>query len=350
LKTNKSTLLKYIFIVVALIVMALLIDVHQFIELMKQISIPFFFVVILVVIFDQAFMGAKWNFLLHVFKVDVPYWVPILAYLRGRIFMFVAPSSLGLDAYKLYCVRKYHKKSSPIISSIVIERSFGILSSLAIVLLLLPFSIHIFDFAYKDYIVLISITGFISLCLVLHFIQSRADLALKLRLPRFLPEKIHSLLDAFVTNIAKLKHGRRQVWIYFFLSIAEKTSYGLAIYFSARAIGLSEPGLLLIISIAPVVALLERLPVSVSAIGIREGLFVILFAPFYDDITIPITISLVLRAAEMIQMLVFLLSWFIGRKPQAIEEELHQVETEYENYNKLSSQSPGADEDNISPK
>lgn len=326
--------------------MALLIDVDQFIELMGQISIPFFLLVLLVVIFDQGFMGAKWNFLLHVFNVKVPFWVPVLAYLRGRIFMFVAPSSLGLDAYKLYCVRKYHKKSSPIVSSIIIERSFGMLSSLAIVLLLLPFSIHVFDFAYKDYIVLISITGFIALCLVLHFIQTHADLVLKLRFPRFFPEKIHALLDSFVINIAKLKHGRLQVWIYFVLSIAEKTSYGLAVYLSARAIGLTEPGPLLIISIAPVVALLERLPISVSAIGIREGLFVILFAPFYDDITIPITISLVLRSAEMMQVLVFLLPWFIGRKHQAIEEELHLVETEYKDINKISSETPGTADNN----
>lgn len=320
--------------------MALLIDVDQLKELMSQISIPFFLIVLLIVIFDQAFMGAKWNLLLHVFNVRVPFWTPVLAYLRGRIFMFVAPSSLGLDAYKLYCVRKYHKKSSPIISSIVIERSFGMLSSLAIVLLLLPFSIQVFDFAYKDYIVLISITGFISLCLVLHFIQAYADLALKLRLPQFFPEKIHSLLDTFVINIAKLKHGRLQVWMYFVLSIAEKTSYGLAVYFSARAIGLTEPGPLLIIAIAPIVALLERLPVSVSAIGIREGLFVILFAPFYDDITIPITISLVLRAAEMMQILVFLLTWFIGRKPRTIEEELHMVESEYEKLNATTAKTP----------
>ena len=120
--------------------------------------------------------------------------------------------------------------------------------------------------------------------------------------------------------------------MYFILSIAEKTSYGLAVYFSARAIGLTEPGPLLIISIAPIVALLERLPISVSAIGIREGLFVILFSPFYDDLTIPLTISLVLRAAEMMQVLIFLLAWFIGRKPQAIEEEMHMVETEYEKF------------------
>ena len=110
--------------------------------------------------------------------------------------------------------------------------------------------------------------------------------------------------------------------MYFALSIAEKTAYGLCVYFSARALGLTEPGPLLIIAIAPIVALLERLPVSMSGIGIREGLFVILFAPFYDDITIPITISLVFRAAQMTQILIFLMTWFIGGKPQAMEKEL----------------------------
>jgi len=329
LKIKKSKLLKYIFIACALAVMALFIDVNKFIELTSQISVPFFIVVMLIVIFDQAFMGVKWNYLLNVFNVHVPSRVPVLAYLRGRIFTYVAPSSLGIDAYKLYCVRKYHKESSPIVSSIVVERSFGIFSSLAIVLLLLPFSIHIFDFAYKDYVVLIGITGFVSLCLLLHFIQTYADLVLKFRFPRFFPEKAHSLLDAFVINIARLKHGRLQVWIYFLLSTFEKTAYGLAVYFSARTIGLTQPGPLLIISIAPIVALLERLPVSISAIGVREGLFVLLFSPFYNDITIPITVSLVLRAAEVMQILIFLLTWFVGRKPQAIEDELHSIDVEH---------------------
>ena len=325
--------LKYIFIACALTAIVLLIDVSQFIELLSQISIPYFLLIVLIVIIDQALMGVKWNILLHVFKVNVPLRVPVLAYLRGRIFTFVAPTTVGIDAYKLYCVRKYHNKSSAIISSIVVERSFGILSSLAIVLLLLPFSIQVFNFPYKDYIIAISIGGFILLCLALHLIQTHAELALRLRLPRFFPEKVHSLLNTFVTNIAKLKHGRFQVWVYFALSIIEKTVYGLCVYLSVKAIGLSEPGILLIIAVAPVAALLEKLPISVSAIGVREGLFVILFAPFYDDITIPITISLVFRAAQITQILLFLIPWFIVRKPQAIEDEFHLVETESEKLN-----------------
>ena len=104
----------------------------------------------------------------------------------------------------------------------------------------------------------------------------------------------------------------------------------MAVYFSAKSIGLEEPGPILIIVVAPIVALLERLPVSVSAIGIREGLFVLLFAPFYNDITIPLTISLVLRAAEAFQMVVFILTWFVGRDSRKIDAEIQEVENEYD--------------------
>lgn len=330
MKVKKNMLIRCIFICCALLAISYFIDVSRFIDLIGQLSIPFFLLVVFVVLFDQAFMGAKWNFLLHVFHIYVPTWVPILAYLRGRIFTYVAPSSLGLDAYKFYCIRKYEKKSSLIISSIFIERSFGILSSIAIVLLLLPFSISVFGFAHNNYIVWIGISAFLLLCFFLHLIQSNAEHVLKLKFPTFFPEKAHALLKTFVKDLARLKQGRLQIWLYFVLSIFEKTSYGLAVYFSARSIGLEEPGPILIISVAPLLALLERLPISISAIGIREGMFVILFAPFYSDLTIPLTISLVLRAAELTQVVVFLITWFIGRNREIIESELQDVENEYE--------------------
>ncbi len=329
MKVKNKKLINFIFVACTLLAIFYFIDVDEFIDLIGQLSMPFFLMVILVVIFDQVFMGVKWNFLLHVFHIKGPVRVPVMAYLRGRIFTYVAPSSLGLDAYKFYCIRKYDKKSSSIISSIFIERAFGILSSLAIVLLLLPFSITVFDFPYDDYIVILGISGFLLLCLFLHLIQTNAEHALKLRFPSFFPEKAHTLLKNFVKNLAKLKHGRLQIWLYFVLSTFEKTAYGLAVYFSARAIGLEEPGMVLIIAVAPVVALLERIPISISAIGIREGMFVLLFTPFYNDPTIPVTISLILRAAEIIQLVFFLLAWFIGRDRDIIGTELRDVETEY---------------------
>lgn len=321
-----SKWLKVLFITVALIYLASLIDLEQLVGLLTKISIPLFLVAVLIVTFDQAFMGVKWTFLLHIFHVNVPYRVPVMAYLKGRIFSFVAPSSLGIDAYKIYCVRQYCPKTSPILSSIVVERTFGLLSSIAIILIMLPLCIDVLPFDYKEYITLISVSGLLVLCLSLHLIQTYADIVLKLKFPVFFPNKAHELLDIFVKNLALVKEGRKQVWLYFILSIVEKTSYGAAVYFCSRSLGLEEPGLLLMIGVAPIVALLERLPISVSGIGIREGLFVLLFAPFYDDPTVPLAVSLVLRLAEMVQMVVFMLTWFTGGNKKVIQSEIRSIE------------------------
>ncbi len=303
---------KYLFIVLTLFVVAHFLDLDQFLELINNISWPYFLLVICIVIFDQGFMGLKWNILLRLFQVMVPLWVPVLTTLRGRIFTLLAPSSLGLDAYKAYTIQKYHSNTSSIVSSIIIERGFGMLSSIAIVLLLLPFSVGIFNFPLQEYASWICLSGFICLCICLHIIQTKAEIISKIRFPKFFPEKLHRILNKLVENLAKIKHGRRRIWLYFFLSIIEKTSYGLAVYFSCLALDLIQVDLLYILAVTPVVALLERLPISVSSIGLREGMLVVLLLPFYQDPTVPITVSLLLRTAEMIQILVFSLTWFGG--------------------------------------
>ncbi len=303
---------KYVFLFLALIVLANIIDFDQFLELIDDISWPYFLLVICIVIFDQAFMGLKWNILLRIFQVMVPIWVPILTTLRGRIFTLLAPSNLGIDAYKTYAMKNYHSNTSSIVSSIIIERGFGMLSSIGIVLLLLPFSVGILNFPLQEYSGWIGLSGFACLCICLHFIQTKAEFFLKIRFPKFFPEKLHRILNKLVTNLAKIKHGRRRIWLYFFLSIAEKASYGLAVYFSCLALGLIQVDLLYILAATPVVALLERLPISVSAIGLREGMLVVLLLPFFQDPTVPITVSLILRTAEAIQILIFSLTWFGG--------------------------------------
>lgn len=252
-----------------------------------------------------------------------------MAYLRGRIYHFVAPSSLGIDAYKTYCVNRYHRGRTAIVSSILVERGFGLLSSLAILLIMLPFSADILDLPFKQHITWVSISGLFFLGLSIHLMQSRADFILNLKFPGFFPAKAHGLLEGLVINLAKVKDGKKNIWFYFLLSIIEKSFYGIAVFLCARTLGITEPGLLFILSVAPVCALLERLPISVSAIGVREGLFVILFAPFHDDPTIPIAVSLVLRLGEVVQIVIFFSTWFIGRNPSVINKELQTVERKY---------------------
>lgn len=320
---------KLLFITLTVIVIVNVVDFDEFAEITKTISWPYFVLVCLIIIFDQAFMGFKWNVLLRAFHVVVPFHIPILSYLRGRIFSFVAPSSFGMDTYKTYVIHKYHGKKAPVVSSIIVERGLGFLSSLAIVLVMLPFSVEKLDLPFSNYIGWTSSTGLLLLLLTIHFLQARANLVLGFRFPNAFPEKAHQLLERLVVNLAKIQQERRKIWFYFALSVLEKSSYGLAIYFSCMALGLIKVELLYILAAAPVVAMLERIPVSVSAIGLREGMLVVLLFPFYQDPTTSIAASLTLRAGEIVQMLVFTLTWIVGRDQKTRGSELAKIDDEY---------------------
>jgi uncharacterized membrane protein YbhN (UPF0104 family) len=87
------------------------------------------------------------------------------------------------------------------------------------------------------------------------------------------------------------------------------------VYFAARAIGFSEANYLYIVAATPVLSLLEKLPVSFSTIGIREGMFVLLFAPLGINATAAISIALVLRSAEIAQIVLCSFIWLMRHGP-----------------------------------
>ena len=97
--------------------------------------------------------------------------------------------------------------------------------------------------------------------------------------------------------------------VYYFASITEKLFYGTAIFLSARAVNIESVDYSYIIGATPLLALLERIPISFAAIGVREGLFVALFKPYFSDPAIPISIALVLRAVEIILIGLCFLLW-----------------------------------------
>ena len=82
--------------------------------------------------------------------------------------------------------------------------------------------------------------------------------------------------------------------------------------------GYHELNYLYIISATPLMALLERLPVSISGIGLREGFMVLLLSPAGLGVTPAISIALVVRFAEIVLIILLAGVWFIKKDPEDI--------------------------------
>lgn len=328
MKNRKMLCLKIIFIIFALVVIFKSIDLSDVLYIFSNITFSFFYCVLFICLLDQIIMGLKWNLLLKVFNVNVSYKIPVLAYLRCRVFYMFTPSIIGLDVYKTYFIKKFGGSTSSVISSILLERILGICSSIAVIFLFLYFSLGKY---YPQHTFIVTVAGFVGFCLLivcLFFIIQYSQKLSLVKLPQFLPYGIRNKLYDILFSLSKIKGDKKRIWYYYFFSIFEKLCYGSAIYFSAKAVNFQQIEYMYIISATPLFAILERLPISISAIGVREGLFVVLLKPYFLEAVIPITIALVLRCSEVIIALFSLMLWLFNPEEKWSRERLEIVKKE----------------------
>lgn len=105
--SSVKNLSKLAFSLAIVALLASLVDPAALWQLLANISLPLFALVVVIALADVVLMGLKWNILLKAFGVTVSNAATVLAYLRSRVFVYAAPSTLGVDTYKVYFLRKY---------------------------------------------------------------------------------------------------------------------------------------------------------------------------------------------------------------------------------------------------
>ena len=83
--------------------------------------------------------------------------------------------------------------------------------------------------------------------------------------------------------------------------------------------------LLFVVSATPVLSLIDRLPISFSSIGVREGMLVIILKPFGVDASTALSVALLIRGIELMQILLFTLLWQFDHQPKPSLEELGKL-------------------------
>lgn len=260
---------------------------------------------------DITLVGWKWNILLRAFQVNVRAFRPILANYTGRIFTLVAPSTVGVDAYKTYFLVREGAPVVPVVSSIFVERFVGMMSSVAFIALAMPFAARRLGLSPVELWAVAGWAGFLVLWIALIWsLRVAHRLPGDAAVPR-IPDAVNRKLQAFLVGLRELRSNQGAVLLYFAVSTLEKLFYGTVVWLSALCVGIDLPYWELI-SLTPLVSLLERLPISFAALGLREGLFVGLFDLFGIDPTQAVAIALVMRAAEVGLLVFSLAAWFLG--------------------------------------
>ena len=270
-------------------------------------------------ILDLIVVGAKWNLVLRAFDVHVPWTTAIAAYFRGQVFALFIPSILGTDAYRVYHLRRRGAPVVPTVSAVIVERVLGALSSLTAVCFLLPFALRGLDVAHQQLWSLGALALGALLVAALWFCFPFASGLERMRLVRLLPGKVQKIAREFLHVLGRSRGQRPRLMRYFAISNAEKVLYGTCVFWAARAVGLQQVEFAYCIAAVPLIALLERLPISVAALGVREGLFVALLHPYSVDVNEAIAVALVVRFADLLRTGIGVLFWLLSAKPDPNE-------------------------------
>jgi glycosyltransferase 2 family protein len=217
----------------------------------------------------------RWRRLLSVQKIDLGWWRTFRVYLIGAFFNLFLLGATGGDIVKIYyAMRETASKKTAALLSVVVDRMVGMIGLVAVTAVLCSLRL---DLLWSHPLTRTLLTGLVFIMLaslgviaagvfVEHF-----NLAHKL--PLWMPMRITILeLSAAFSTYAR---DPRTLIITFSLSIVAHFCIFLSFYFSARAFGQfgGLNGMIEILAVLPVILTIASLPISLSGVGVREGLF-----------------------------------------------------------------------------
>ncbi len=217
----------------------------------------------------------RWRLLLAVQDIHLGWWRTLRVYFIGAFFNLFLLGSTGGDIVKIYyAMRETASKKSAAFLSVLVDRMMGLIALVAVAAVFCSLKLpellaHPFTKALLGSFTLI--LGASLGLIVVGFLVDRFHLAHKL--PKWLP--LHAKIIEFASAFSIYARNIKVMTATFGLAVPSHILLFLSFYFSARAFGQFSyaGGILDIFSILPVIMTIASLPVSLSGIGVREGLF-----------------------------------------------------------------------------
>jgi glycosyltransferase 2 family protein len=280
------------------------IDAVMVVELFRRTDLFLFGVTVLLLMSDRMLMAFKWNLLTQIKGMGISLWESLRIYLISNFFGIFLPTGVGGDIYRVYYTATRQGRTQDVVASVVLERFIGIIASAAFALIGFSLMLALDVSSSIRLGVVAAIGGCLIVSSAAFWISSRAGTLAALQ-HLLDSEKTHWLVRKwFQCHEAYIEYQRyRKVLLAFFLlSLFEQGFFAIANYGAARAMGL-DVKLIYFIGIIPVCQILMRLPISINAIGVQEGLYAFFFSYLNVSITEAFSLALLVRIGHWLVVL-----------------------------------------------
>jgi len=182
-------------------------------------------------------------------------------YMIGSFFSSFLPGVIGGDAVKAYYLNKDAKKLSLTLASVFMDRYIGYVALITLGMLAFPFALDLISGSPYKWImpaIFVSFAGG-------SFLFFTLQLGRRFR-----------VVSEFYEYFVAIKGETGVLLKTFFISVGIQIIGFSAVYMLATAMGEHIPIKMLFVFL-PIVTTITTLPISISGIGVREGVFVLLF-------------------------------------------------------------------------
>ncbi len=243
------------------------IDFRQFLQVLSTSRIGYLVAAALLMIAGTALRAVRWQVLLSALSIRVPLSRLVSLYFVGAFFNLIMPSGLGGDAIKMVELSRSTGKVPEAIGTTLVDRAVGLWVLFVMALIALPFSYKLLPNRFALEILALILAGVLGGWLMMAT-PIIPWLGSKIRLPA------QDKLERFYRSVSRLGYSAlgkaclvslvfNLMLIVFNILIA----YGLGVY---------QPlGVFLLF--VPIISLSLALPISIGGLGVREGIYVLLF-------------------------------------------------------------------------
>jgi len=236
-------------------------DFQSVVVLLASLDVVVILSVILIMFMQILMAARRWSNVLQSLNFDVKYDLVLLLLWVGLFFNNVLPSSVGGDLIRGYYLKQQKVDLLGTITSVVLDRMFGVLALVVLFLCSLPFLMELLDLndsalIYRSFYVIMTIV--IVVLIIILYMRSRSE-SIKLFL--------NGIKDFFFTcPFCNLR--------VFFISLCIHLLSIMIMFF--LSIGLHiDVSWYQIVLVVPMVMLLTLLPISIGGWGVRESAMVL---------------------------------------------------------------------------
>jgi glycosyltransferase 2 family protein len=256
----------------------------------------------------------RWQRVLAVFDTHVPLRSLVGHYLAGQFVGNVLPSTVGGDVLRVSRISKSTKTTDIAFASVVLERLSGMVS-----LPLLTCVGFLLEPSLRDvpqaWIALAIAAGTFGALLAILAIAGSPKLA-----GRFAShQNLMRFVGAVHVGVDRLRRDPRRAGVVLFAAIVYQTAVLISVWCAIHALGVSLPTGA-VIAFLPAVAAAQTLPISLSGLGIREGLLVLLLHPLGVPTGKAVGIGLLWYGMTLVVSLLGAPAFAIGNRPVAAHD------------------------------